>query len=190
MLGEPTQIPEKLELVTKIMLGYHGNNKLADFCHDFSENQQFYLVHAKIIYFSFVLCIYTECGNKVAYSKDVLRYHLSENILFPRKVKIALQVCKMLGEPTQIPEKLELVTKIMFGYHGNNKLADFYHDFSENQQFYPVHAKIIYFSFVLSIYRECGNKVACSKDVLRYHLSENILFPRKVKIARPAFCGP
>ena len=76
----------------------------------------------------------------------------------------------MLGEPTQISEKLELVTKIIFGYHGNNKLADFYWDFSENQQFDLVHAKVIHFSFLLSIYKECGNKVACSKDVLRYHL--------------------
>ena len=76
----------------------------------------------------------------------------------------------MLGELNQISEKLELVTKIMFGYHSNNKSADFYQDFSENQQFCPQHAKIIHFSFVLSIYTECGNKVACSKDVLRYHL--------------------
>ena len=58
----------------------------------------------------------------------------------------------------------------MFGYHGNNKLVEFYQDSSENQQFYPVHTKIIHFSFVLSIYTECGNKVACSKDVMRYHL--------------------
>ena len=76
----------------------------------------------------------------------------------------------MLVEPTQVSEKLELVTKIMPGYHGNNKLADFYQDFSENQQFYVVHAKIIHFSYVLSIYTECGNKVACSKDVLICHL--------------------
>ena len=76
----------------------------------------------------------------------------------------------MLGESTQTSETLELVTKIMFGYHGNNKSADVYQDFSENQQFYLVHAKIINYSFVLSIYTECGNKVACSKDVLRYHL--------------------
>ena len=67
----------------------------------------------------------------------------------------------MLGEPTQISEKLELVTKIMFGYHGNNKSADFYQDFSQNQRFYLVHAKIIHFSFVLSIYTEFHNKVAC-----------------------------
>ena len=61
----------------------------------------------------------------------------------------------------------------MFGYHGNNKSADFYQDFSENQQFYLVHAKIIHFSFVLYIYTECGNKVACSEDVLRCHLFRN-----------------
>ena len=56
----------------------------------------------------------------------------------------------------------------MFGYPGNNKPAD--KDLSGNQQFYPVHAKIIHFSFVLSIYTECGGntytecsiKVACS----------------------------
>ena len=47
-----------------------------------------------------------------------------------------------------------LVTKIMFGCHGNKKSADFYQDFSENQQFYLVHAKIIHFSFVLSVYTE------------------------------------
>ena len=60
----------------------------------------------------------------------------------------------------------------MFGYHGNNKSADFYQDFSdhENQQFYLEHAKIVHFSFVLSIYTECGNKVARSKHVLMYHL--------------------
>ena len=75
----------------------------------------------------------------------------------------------MLGEPTQISEKLELVTKMMFGYNGHNKSADFYYYFIENQKFYLVHAKIIHFSFVLSIYTESGNKVACSKDVLRYH---------------------
>ena len=76
----------------------------------------------------------------------------------------------MLGEATQISEKLELVTKIMFGYHGNDKSADFYKDSSGNQQFYLVHGKIIHFSFVLSIYTKCGNKVACNKDVLRHHL--------------------
>ena len=78
----------------------------------------------------------------------------------------------MLGEATQISEKLEFVTKIMFGCHDNNKSADFYKDFSENQHFYPVDAKIIHFSFVLSIYKECDNdnKVDCSKDVLKYHL--------------------
>ena len=32
----------------------------------------------------------------------------------------------------QISEKLELVTKIMFAYHGNKKSADFYQGFSEN----------------------------------------------------------
>ena len=76
----------------------------------------------------------------------------------------------MFGESTQISEKLELVTKIMFGYHGNNKSADFYQDFSENQQFYPEHAKTVHFSFVLSIYTECGNEVAWIKDVLTCHL--------------------
>ena len=76
----------------------------------------------------------------------------------------------MLGESTQISEKLELVTKIMFGYYGNKKSAGFYQAFRENQQFYPEHAKIVHFSFVLFIYTECGNKVAWSKDVLRYHL--------------------
>ena len=76
MLGEPTQISEKLELVAKIMFDYQGNNKLADFCQDVSENQQFYLIHAKIVHFFFVLSIFTECGNKVACSKGVLRYHL------------------------------------------------------------------------------------------------------------------
>ena len=75
MLGESTQISEKLELVTKIMLGYHDNNKSADVYQDFIENQQFYLEHAKIVHFSFVLYLYTECDNKVAWSKDVLRHH-------------------------------------------------------------------------------------------------------------------
>ena len=77
--------------------------------------------------------------------------------IFWKRFKAA--ACKVLGEPSQISEKSELVTKIMFGYHGNNKLADFYQDFSENQQFYPVHAKIIHFS----IHTECDN-------VRRYHL--------------------
>ena len=49
----------------------------------------------------------------------------------------------------QLLEKLELVTKIMFGYHGNKKSADFYTYLSENQQFYQVHEKIIHFSFFL-----------------------------------------
>ena len=52
----------------------------------------------------------------------------------------------------------------LFGCHGNNKSADFYQDFSENQQFYPEHAKLSI------LYTGCGNKVACSKDVLRHHL--------------------
>ena len=43
--------------------------------------------------------------------------------------------------------KVELVTRIMVDYHGNIKSADFYQDFSENQQFYQVHAKIIHFLF-------------------------------------------
>ena len=94
-----------------------------------------------------------------------------------------LKVCKVTtqGEPTQISEKLELVTKIMFGYHGNNKLAEFYKDFSENQQVYLVHAKIIHFSFVLSIYTESGNKVARSEDVLRYHLFRKYSVSKKNK---------
>ena len=53
--------------------------------------------------------------------------------------------CKVLGESTQITEKLEFLTKIMFDYHGNNKSADFYQDFSENQQFYLEHAKLSIF---------------------------------------------
>ena len=85
----------------------------------------------------------------------------------------------MLGEPTQISGKLELITKIMFDYHDNNKLPDLYQDFSENQQFYLVHAKIVHFSFVLSIYTECGNKVACSKDVLRYHRFRKYFLSKK-----------
>ena len=56
-----------------------------------------------------------------------------------------LKVCKVLGESIQISETLELVTKIMFGCHINNKSADFYQDFSENQQFYLEHAKLSIF---------------------------------------------
>ena len=67
----------------------------------------------------------------------------------------------------------------MSGYNKNNKLADFYQDFSENQLFYLVHAKMIHFSFVLSLYTECGNKVVCSKDVLRYHLLKNYSVSKK-----------
>ena len=85
----------------------------------------------------------------------------------------------MLGESTQTSEKLEVVTKIMFGYHGNNKSADFYQDFGEHQQFYLEHAKIVHFSFVLAIYAECGNKVAWSKAVLRYHLLRKYCFEEK-----------
>ena len=47
-----------------------------------------------------------------------------------------VKVCKVIGKPIQVTEELELVTKIMFGYHGNNKSEDFYQDFSENLQFY------------------------------------------------------
>ena len=72
-----------------------------------------------------------------------------------------LKVCKVLGEPTQISKKLDLLTKTMFGYHGNNKSSDFYKDLSESQQFYPVDEKLIHFSFVLSTYTQC---------VVRYHL--------------------
>ena len=94
-----------------------------------------------------------------------------------------LKVCKVLGESTQIFEKLELVTKIMFGYHGNNESADFYQHFSENDQLYLEHAKIVHFSFVLSIYTECGNKVAWSKDVLRYHLLGKYSVSKKNEIS-------
>ena len=68
----------------------------------------------------------------------------------------------------------------LFGCHGNNKSADFYQDFSENQQFYPEHAKLSI------LYTGCGNKVACRDTIF----SENILFPRKMKIAGTTFCGP
>ena len=71
--------------MTKIMLGYHDNNKSADFYQDFSENHQFYLEHAKIVHFSFVLFIYTECGNKVAWSKDALMYHVSRKYYVSKK---------------------------------------------------------------------------------------------------------
>ena len=36
-----------------------------------------------------------------------------------------LESLQVLGKPVQISEKLELVTKIMFCCHGNNKSADF-----------------------------------------------------------------
>ena len=87
MLGESTQISEKLELVTETMLGYHDNNKdfYQDIYQDFSENHQFYLEHAKIVHFSFVLFIYTECGNKVAWSKDALMYHVSRKYYVSKK---------------------------------------------------------------------------------------------------------
>ena len=102
----------------------------------------------------------------------------------------------MFGESTQISETLDLVTKIMFGYHGNNKSADFNQDFSENQRFYLEHAKIVHFSFALSIYAECGNKVAWSKDVLRYHVLRKYSVSKKnensytciVWSLKPAFC--
>ena len=64
-----------------------------------------------------------------------------------------LKVCKVLGEHTQISEKLELVTKIMFGYYDNNKSADFYKDFSENQQFYPVYEILSIFLLFVYIHR-------------------------------------
>ena len=63
--------------------GYHDNNK--DFYQDFSENHQFYIEYAKIVNFSFVLFIYTECGNNVAWSKDALRYHLSRKYYVSKK---------------------------------------------------------------------------------------------------------
>ena len=75
--------------------------------------------------------------------------------------------------------KVRVGHKDYVGYHGNNKSTDFYQDFSENQQFYSVHAKIIHFSFVLSIYTEFGNKVACSKDVLSYHLFKKYSVSKK-----------
>ena len=45
--------------------------------------------------------------------------------------------------------------------------------------------------FVLSIYTGCSNKVAFSKDVLRYSLIRKYSVSKKneMKIARPAFCG-
>ena len=36
-----------------------------------------------------------------------------------------LESLQVLEKPIQISEKLELITKIMFGCHGNNKSADF-----------------------------------------------------------------
>ena len=43
----------------KDYVGYHGNNKSADFYQDFSENQQFYLVHAKLPIF-LLFFLYTQ----------------------------------------------------------------------------------------------------------------------------------
>ena len=63
---------------------------------------------------------------------------------------------KVSGLPTQISEKLELVAKTLFGNHGNNKSADFYQDFGENQQFYPVHENLrifIYFVYMHKIWK-------------------------------------
>ena len=65
----------------------YGNNKSVDFCYNISENHQFYPVHAKIILFYFVLFIYTECGNKAAYCKDVLRFHLFRKYFVPKKAE-------------------------------------------------------------------------------------------------------
>ena len=101
----------------------------------------------------------------------------------------SLKVCKVLGEPTQISEKLELITKIMFGYKTNQQI------------FIGISVKISNFiwciqndpfCFVYTVYTECSNKVACSKDVLRYNLIRKYSVSKKneMKIARPAFCGP
>ena len=58
--------------------------------------------------------------------------------------------------------------------------------------------KLSIVSFVLSIHTECGNKVvACSKDVLRYHLFRKYSVPKKnengktyiLRSLKPAFCG-
>ena len=80
------------------------------------------------------------------------------------------QLLESLQGVRRIHPDLRKVGNKDFVYHGNNKSADFYQDFRESQQFYPEHAKIFHFSFVLSVYTECGNKVAWSKDVVRYHL--------------------
>ena len=54
--------------------------------------------------------------------------------------------------------------------YANLRFHTSYKDFSENQQFCPVYEKLSIFSFVLSVYTECNNKVACSKDVPRHDL--------------------
>ena len=100
-----------------------------------------------------------------------------------------LKVCKVLGEPTQISEKLELIIKIMLGYKINQQI------------FIGISVKISNFiwciqndpfCFVYTVYTGCSNKVACSKDVLRYNLIRKYSVSKKneMKIARPAFCGP
>ena len=68
------------------------------------------------------------------------------------------------------PRKVRVGNKDYVWLPWQQQIGRLFQDFSENQQFYLVRAKVVYFSFVLSIYTECGNKVACSKDVLRYHL--------------------
>ena len=68
---------------------------------------------------------------------------------------------------TQLLENLDLFTKIMFGYHGNNKLADFYKYLSENQQLYHIHEKLSTFLFILSKHTEC---------VVRYYLFKKIFY--------------
>ena len=48
---------------------------------------------------------------------------------------------------------------------GNIKSVNFYKDFSETSNFIQCVQKIILLSFVLSICTECGNKVACIREV-------------------------
>ena len=63
--------------------------------------------------------------------------------------------------------KVRVGHKVYVWLPWQQQIGSFYKDLSENQHFYLMQVKIIHFSFVLFIYTECGNKVACSKDVLR-----------------------
>ena len=93
MLGEPTQISEKLRVSHKNYILLPWQKQIIRFFQDFSEKQHFYLLHAIIIHFRFVY----STGHS-QYSTDFAKTNQNEVVRIRTKFSEDFRIRKLIRE--------------------------------------------------------------------------------------------